>query len=158
MAARLDSVAKFICQQSGWRVSNLALQKLLFLAQVDYAAANSGSRLTDTTFEAWDLGPVSPDLYHKVKIFGSQPVRDVFYDARHFREDDPRRRTLANVCRMYLGKRPGKLVEISHWDLGAWAKKYEPNVRGIAITDDDIRYEIRNRERHSDIWQRINAS
>jgi uncharacterized phage-associated protein len=156
MTARLDSVAKFICEESGWRVSNLALQKLAYLAQVDHFA-RFGLPLVDTTFEAWDLGPVSPDLYHKVKIFGSRPVRDVFYNARNFREDDERRRTLKRICKKYLGKRPGELVEISHWDFGAWAKKYEPNFRGIAITDDDIKYEIRNRERHSDLWERINS-
>lgn len=155
MTARLDSVAKFICEESGWRVSNLALQKLVYLAQVEHFD-RFDKPLVETTFEAWDLGPVSPDLYHKLKIFGSGPVRDVFYDARNFREDDERRRLLRRICRKYLGKRPGELVEISHWAYGAWARKYEPNTRGTIITDDDIKYEIRNRDLHSARWERIN--
>ena len=155
MAARLDTVAKFVCEQSGWQISNLSLQKMLYLAQVEYLGEHGGERIVETAFEAWNLGPVSPDLYHKVKIFGSGPVRDVFYDVRRFREDDKRRSKLVEICKKYLGKKPGELVEITHWNFGAWANKYEPNVRGIQITDDDIAREYRNRQLHTTRWQKI---
>ncbi|MGH6794035.1 MAG: Panacea domain-containing protein [Methylocella sp.] len=157
MAARLDTVAKFVCEQSGWQISNLSLQKMLYLAQVEYIGEHDGERIVDTAFEAWNFGPVSPELYHKVKIFGSGPVRNVFFGARRFREDDKRRSKLIDVCRKYLGKRPGELVELTHWDFGAWARKYEPNVRGIQITDDDIAREYCNRQRYAAQWQCIAA-
>lgn len=156
MGARLDTVAKFVCEQSGWRVSQLTLQKLIYLAQVEFLGENE-RRLVDTTFEAWNLGPVSPNLYHKVKVFGAAPVKDVFYDARVFTRHDPRREKLDSVCDRFLGKRPGDLIEITHWDFGAWAQKYEPNVRGVQITDDDILREYRNRERYAATWRRIAA-
>ena len=50
-----------------------------------------------------------------------------------------------DVCIKYLGKIPGELVEITHWEFGAWASNYEPNVRGIRITDSDIAREFGNR-------------
>lgn len=157
MAARLDTVAKFVCEQSGWQISNLSLQKMLYLAQVEYHGEHAGERIVDTAFEAWNLGPVSPELYRKVKIFGADSVRDVFYDARRFREDDIRRSKLVDVCQRYLGKTPGELVKITHWDFGAWASKYEPNVRGIQITDADIAREYRNRQLQAKKWQHIAA-
>jgi uncharacterized phage-associated protein len=157
MAARLDTVAKFVCEQSSWQISNLSLQKMLYLAQVDYIGEHDGERIVDTVFEAWNLGPVSPELYRKVKIFGADPVKNVFYDARKFRDDDIRRSKLVDVCKKYLGKTPGELIEITHWEFGAWASKYEPNVRGIQITDADIAREYRNRMRHATRWQHIAA-
>lgn len=156
MGARLDTVASFVCEQSGWTLSNLALQKLIYLAQVEYMKKAPLTRLVDTTFEAWNLGPVSPELYHRVKPFGSDAVHDVFYEARRFRSDDPRRLTLKEVCDRYLGRRPAELVELTHWSHGAWARKYEPNIRGIRITDADIYTEYLNRERYSEVWNRIN--
>ena len=150
---RLSTAARYLCEKAGWRLSNLSLQKLLYLAQVEYAGHNDGARLTDTVFEAWKLGPVSPDLFHKVKIFGSDPIQDVFYDALKFKDGSPRRETLDTICEQYLGATPSSLIEATHWNLGAWAKKYEPDTRNIVITDRDILEEYNNRTRHKSEWR-----
>lgn len=152
---RLDTAAKYVCQKSGWRLSNLPLQKLLYLAQVDFIGSQFGERLIDTAFEAWNYGPVSPDLYHKVKMFGASPVHDVFFDALALRSDSLRKATLDEVCDKFLGLNPGKLIEATHWDHGAWAKKYEPDIRHILITDRDIADEYRARHTFSNQWQSI---
>lgn len=138
MAARLDSAAKYLCALSDWRLFNLPLQKILYVAQMEYMGRNDGARLVDTDFEAWDNGPVSPSLYHKLKAFGSYPVRDVFAAARKFRESDARATLLGRVYGELENKRPGALIELTHWESGAWAKNYEPGVRGIKIPDRDI--------------------
>lgn len=145
VTARLDSVAKFICAEGEWKVSNLRLQKIMFMAQMFYMGEHDGERLFDASFEAWDYGPVIPQLYHKVKAFGSSPVEDVFYHALPFAENSPRRLSLKEVCSELLKRTPGQLVEISHWDKGAWAKHYVPRVRGISIPDADIRAEYSDR-------------
>jgi uncharacterized phage-associated protein len=154
---RLDTASKYICEKSGWRLSNLPLQKILYLAQVEYAGKFEGNRLVDTAFEAWDYGPVSPDLYHKVKMFGSEPVRDVFYDALRLREGSQRKQVLDDVCDKYLSVRPGKLIKFTHWDWGAWAKKYEPGLKNTLIADRDIAEEYRNRTTFRREWQQIFA-
>ncbi|WP_298958130.1 type II toxin-antitoxin system antitoxin SocA domain-containing protein [uncultured Methylobacterium sp.] len=145
MAARLDSVSKFICENSDWTATNLQLQKLLYLAQMIYMGRNAGSRLVDANFEAWDYGPVEPNLYKKVRMFGSRPISDVFFKARQFKKDDARRTFLEEFCRDLLPKRAGELVEITHWDGGAWAKHYIPGARGIQIPDRDIALEYADR-------------
>jgi uncharacterized phage-associated protein len=146
MAARLESVAKFICERGRWKVTNLQLQKLIYMAQMMYMGRNS-ERLADADFEAWDYGPVEPTLYHKVKMFGSEPIEDVFSRARFFANDDPRRSVLVEVCDNLLRKRPGELVDVTHWTGGAWAKHYVPGTSGIPIPDDDIVLEYRDRLR-----------
>lgn len=143
--ARLDSVAKFICESGHWRVTNLQIQKLLYLAQMVYMGQTGGRRLADAAFEAWDFGPVEPSLYRKVRMFGAGPIEDVFFDARPFKDDDERLPVLKDICRDLLRARPGDLVAITHWPEGAWAKNYVPGVRGIPITDADIIDEYRKR-------------
>ena len=146
-SARLDSVAKFICEQGDWKISNLQLQKLMFMSQMFYMGEHNGARLVNTTFQAWDNGPVSPELYHKVKAFGAGPVKDVFFDALNFKEDDPRALAMKEVCRTLLGRKPGALIELSHWEQGAWARNYVPRIKGINIPDEHILDEYRERVR-----------
>lgn len=138
MAARLDSVSKYICECGNWTVTNLQLQKILYMAQMAYMGENDGDRLADAEFEAWDYGPVEPTLYRKVRMFGARPIQDVFYHARRFKDEDQRRQVLDDVCKALLPLRPAQLVDMTHWDGGAWAKHYVPGLRGLKIPDADI--------------------
>jgi uncharacterized phage-associated protein len=145
MTARLDSVCKYICERGSWRVSNLQLQKLLYMAQMVYMGRNEGARLVDTNFQAWDYGPVSPELYSKARSFGASPVEDVFPNARVFNAGDSRRVVLDEVCDALLKLSPGQLVEMTHWEKGAWAKHYVPGAKYIPIPDPDIAREYADR-------------
>jgi uncharacterized phage-associated protein len=147
MTARLDSVCKFICNRSGWTISNLQLQKILYMAQMYHMGRHEGERLVETHFEAWDYGPVSPLLYRKVRMFGASPIEDVFYEARSFKDGDERKAELFEVCDSLLPMRPGALVDLTHRNGGAWANNYVPGVRGIVIPDGEIADEFHSRLR-----------
>ena len=125
--------------------SNLKLQKLMYIAQVIHMGRNDGERLFDANFEAWDYGPVIPEIYHSLKKFGSSPVKDIFYDAKTFRDDDTRRTVMDDVCDRFLKYSAGDLVEITHSDLGAWAKYYVPGARNIIIEDEALFGEYKER-------------
>lgn len=146
MTARLESVARYICEKSGWTISNLELQKLMYLAQMIYMGRNNGARLFDGDFQAWDYGPVEPRLYRKVKTFGASPVKDVFHNALKFKENDGRRKIMDDVCDRFLKFSAGDLVDITHWDNGAWARHYVPKARSIRIPDEDILREYQDRQ------------
>lgn len=146
MAVRTDSACRLVCEAGDWRVTNLQLQKILYLAQMHYLGAE-GERLSDTFFEAWDYGPVAPGVYRQVRMFGAGPVRDVFKNAKPLRAGSKRLAVLDAVCRDLLRRSPGDLVAITHWRGGAWAKTYQPGVRGVVIRDDDIAAEYRDRVR-----------
>lgn len=145
MAARMESVARYICEKSGWTVTNLQLQKLMYLAQMIHMGRTNGRRLFDGRFQAWDYGPVEPDLYHRLKMFGASSVRNVFSNALAFGQDDARREVMDDVCDRFLKYSGGDLVEITHWDEGAWAKYYIPKARNVTIPDEAILEEYRNR-------------
>lgn len=138
----VHDAASFVCEKSGWKVSNLALQKILYIAHMVHLG-RTGDPLVASPFEAWDYGPVAPRLYHRVKAFGSKPIPDIF-DGEEPR-DGPERETLEEACSYLLDKKPAELIAITHWEGGAWAKHYIPGVKGIVIPDEDIREEYRAR-------------
>lgn len=130
------SAARYICARGDWRVTNLALQKILYLAHMVHLG-RTGQGLIDGEFEAWDYGPVSPDLYRTVKIFGDRPIQNVFFGApRVF--GTPEEETLRDACKHLLAKSPGELVAMTHRPNGAWAKNYVPGIRSIVIPTADI--------------------
>ena len=60
--------------RDGDLISNLKLQKLLYYAQAWYLV-NFDRLLFDDSIEAWDFGPVIPNLYRKYKRFGCNPIK-----------------------------------------------------------------------------------
>jgi uncharacterized phage-associated protein len=78
MAISVLSAGRTLCELRGWSVSNLELQKILYLAHMYYLGRHGGPLIREE-FEAWDYGPVVPELYHHVKGFGGGPVRNVFH-------------------------------------------------------------------------------
>lgn len=134
--------AKTLGCLSGWRLHNLQMHKILYLAHMFYMGQNNGNTLIDEEFEAWDYGPVLPSLYHKLKFFGSEPVRDIF-----FREDivegTPESAILADAANQLTHKKPGSLVALTYRDGGAWNKYYIPGAKGRRIPNEDILQEYR---------------
>lgn len=157
MPARIDSVAKYICEKADWSLSNLELQKMLYLAQLFHMGRNKGEELFKGHFEAWDYGPVCPEIYHKAKIFGSSSVKDIFSNALGFKNDDYRKGVMDDVCEKFLKYKAGDLVDITHWDKGAWAKHYIPKAKNIRIPNEDIWQEYNDRQKTTKRPRRVQA-
>lgn len=137
MSVASSSAARFICARGNWGVTNLALQKLLYMAQMVHLG-RTGQRLVDANFQAWDYGPVEPNLYRQVRIFGNKPIQDIFFGAAPLDPSSAETATLNEACNFLIAKSPGELVAMTHWQNGAWAKHYVPGARSIAIPDADI--------------------
>jgi uncharacterized phage-associated protein len=144
MSISVLSAAKRICEERDWSVSNLELQKILYIAQMFHLGATSGSPLINENFEAWDYGPVVPELYKHVRGFGSEPVRNVFHWVSDVR-DSSSLSVLRDALEATKGMSAGKLVSITHWKNGAWAKCFRPGTRGILIPNELIFEEYRER-------------
>jgi uncharacterized phage-associated protein len=61
-------------------ISNLKLQKLLYYAKGFYLAI-FGSNLFPERLEAWTHGPVVPEIYHRYKLYGSNPINQLEYNS-----------------------------------------------------------------------------
>ncbi len=64
-------------------VSNLRLQKLLYYVQAEFLL-EQGVGAFKEEIEAWDFGPVVPEVYHMYKMFGREDIvypLDMFIDS-----------------------------------------------------------------------------
>ena len=141
MTVHVLSAAKHMGQKSSWSLSNLAMQKLLYLAHM-YHLGEHDSPLAPPSFEAWEYGPVHPTLYHAAKVFGSDPVKNIFRSYPDVEEGTEQ--YALDEC-VNMGLPTSRLVAITHWEDGAWYQHYIPGQRGIIIPDDDIRVEYQER-------------
>ena len=133
----IDALAagKRLGEHSNWKLSNLAMQKLLYIAHM-YHLGLYDEPLVFGAFEAWDYGPVHPSLYHEVKMFGAAPVHDVFDSVPGVEEGTESQ--LLDAAGDQLSKSTARLVAITHWKKGAWALYYRPGIKGISIPNEAI--------------------
>lgn len=76
MASARDVAKYFLSfsdEETGDLISNLKLQKLIYYAQ-GFHLALFNSPLFDEPIEAWQHGPVVPDVYHAYKEYGGQGI------------------------------------------------------------------------------------
>ena len=69
-------VAKHIiqrCDEKGKTISNLKLQKILYFVQAEFLVDINKPCFREA-IEAWDFGPVVPEVYREYKIYGSANI------------------------------------------------------------------------------------
>lgn len=142
--------AKTIYDMKSGKVTNLSLQKLLYLSHMVHLGTESAP-LASNKFQAWDYGPVEPELYHKLKAYGASHVPDIF-SAQPYLSNDQEYVSIKTVMDQLRDASSRKLVAITHWDNGAWAKHYRRGTRGIVIPDSDIleEFNVRSSSKHTE--------
>ena len=146
------SAAHFVAEQSNWKRSHLTIQKLLYIAHMFHLGQHS-SPLVTGNFEAWDYGPVHPEVYRRLRVFGADWVTNIFFEPPPSAGTE--RDKIAEIVGGLASKNAADLVGITHWKHGAWAKYYRPGERGIIIPNHDIRKEyklriVRHRKRRAE--------
>lgn len=137
MTISTKAAARKICELGGWNVTNLQLNKILYLANMVFMGNNQGEPLISGNFEAWDYGPVNTEIYHEAKKYGSKPIRMGFFTNENI-TGTPEEAELARACAALLSKTSGQLVGFTHRKGGAWARNYRPNTRGLIIPNHHI--------------------
>ena len=137
MTISILSAARRLGESSGWTLSNLELQKLAYLAHMFYMGRHSGEPLVHGHFEAWDYGPVHPDLYHRAKMFGSDYVQSFIFNG--VSDAAGREKEILDEAYRDLGHvKAGRLVSATHRCGGAWEINYRPGAKGVIIPNADI--------------------
>ena len=140
-----EVAAKYLAKLSGWRLSNLPLQKILYLADMVHTGA-SKKRLLAGNFEAWDYGPVHPAVYHLCKYKGAKPlVEATFIGIPDLDEGSEEAKFLRAVYDKFGNYTSGQLVRITHAPTSAWYKRYAPGARGVQIPTEDMIEEYEKR-------------
>jgi uncharacterized phage-associated protein len=141
MAVPSLSAARTVCELRNWSITNLELQKILYIAQM-FHIGETEQPLVDEAFQAWDYGPVLPRVYSRACAFGNGPVRNVFHWDKAVENHLPEYAALEQAAKATEGMTAGKLVSITHWPDGAWAKFYRAGERGVIIPNKAIRDEF----------------
>ena len=139
------SVARYIidfCNERGKGISNLKLQKILYFVQAEFLVSTPHhTSCFKDEIEAWDFGPVVPNVYHQYKIYGSgiipSNLNDTlfpFYEKISFSD-----RTIINdVIEAAENYSASQLVEITHkqspWK-NAYNKGFNNKITNEAILD-----------------------
>jgi len=140
--------AKCLGRMSSWRFSNLELQKIIYICHMLYFG-QQGEPLVKGHFQAWDYGPVHPKLYHRLKRFGSSSIdQSALRNVKDLKID--LHRDMINILKEAFEHFPPgsgpKLVAITHWEKGAWAKNYICGMKDLVISHDDILEEYKQRQ------------
>ena len=86
----------------------------------------NGKPLFYANFEAWDFGPVEPNLYKKLMNAGADNIPRWFFILEDtISRDDPDYEFIENLTNILLEKSPSFLVSYVHDDKSAWKKVYK---------------------------------
>jgi uncharacterized phage-associated protein len=154
MAYKAVEVANEFLRQPGAMSSltQMHLQKLAFIANGFNLVINDDDLVSDV-FEAWDLGPVSPDLRDHTEFFGKKPIGRLLTShdkgiAKFFpiKNDDTvyaanlssrERDLIGRVYRKYGHLDGITLSKLTHQPGTPWHKAYQKG-RNTPISRDDI--------------------
>ncbi|MGK8836188.1 Panacea domain-containing protein [Achromobacter xylosoxidans] len=149
MSVTALEAAKYACAASGWTLTNLQLQKILYIAHMLHLGRHGKPLIRGEEFEAWDYGPVLPSVYHHVSSFGAGRIKNVFHSIddldRHL--DETELKALSSAVKKLKDLAPFRLVEMVHDSRGAWSQVYDPDYRGITIPNRLVEREYDNRFR-----------
>ena len=138
-------IARRMCEVSYWSISNLALQKILYIAHM-YCLGRENRPLVDGNFEAWAYGPVHPKIYHHLKIFGSGPVTEGIFVSTPGIPDCPETKILDGAVEQLKDVGLDNLIAATHWKDGAWVKNYNSRLRHVKIPNEAIKQEYYDRK------------
>lgn len=122
MPYRAIDIAKYIinkCTMEQNPISNLQLQKILYYVQKTYLL----NRMVafEDEIEAWQFGPVVPDVYYHFCGFGSMSIR-MEYDISL---DDGDRSMIDPIVEKKRALNPWDMVDDTHMKGKAWNEIYQ---------------------------------
>lgn len=99
------------CNQKNKAISNLKLQKILYFIQAQFII-RFGTPCFNNLMQAWDYGPVVPDVYHKYKIYGNTNISSYRHREYNFEPDE--QEVLDETIDEATNYSASHLVEITH--------------------------------------------
>lgn len=121
MHTALD-LSKYIvskCIEDGEPISNLQLQKILYYIQKTFL--QRGLRAFPDEIEAWQFGPVVPNVYYYFCGFGAMSITNVNNTLSPTGND---KKIIDSIIESKRILDPWEMVSETHKPEGAWAKIY----------------------------------
>ena len=104
-------------------LTNMKLNKILFYAQ-GQSLKQHEKALFPEAIEAWQHGPVVPQIYHHYKQYRNDPIH--FWEESRLKNiEGEEKEILFNVGRIYSMYTAATLRNMTHAPKGVWAKYYK---------------------------------
>ncbi|PAF49023.1 hypothetical protein BKH43_07465 [Helicobacter sp. 13S00401-1] len=122
------------CLESGYPISNLSLQKILYLSNNFYIINTGNFLIDDENFYAWKFGPVIPSVYKQYAFYAGDkfliPEDGAinFNDTLEFKDKSDLLERFLGFVRYCANQAPWDLVKYTHKVGGAWDKVFDKGV------------------------------
>ena len=129
-------IAKYVidkCTRDEQPVSNLQLQKILYYIQKTFL--KNGTEAFEDEMEAWQFGPVVPNVYYHYCGYGAMPISITKENFTILSSD------ASYIDKIVEEKRvldPWDLVAETHKEDGAWAKIYRKGLGNHCVIPTDL--------------------
>lgn len=132
-----DTILK-IAKSKGISLTPMQLVKLTYISH-GWSLALRNKDLFRNRIEAWQYGPVIPDLYHATKNYGRNPIPlSAVGDPAEIMISKDDRDFLEDVFDKYGHLDGIALSYITHREGTPWTQVYKPGILNIEISDDLI--------------------
>lgn len=136
--ANVFDVADFFIQIANQseddQMTNLKLNKLLYYAQGTFLA-RTGNPLFQSEIEAWPLGPVVPEVYHKFKVCGKNPIISVVEEVSRSKFSNEEFEVLLDVMREFGQFTGSALVTMTHKAGTPWSNAVAADCSALTQSD-----------------------
>ena len=123
-----------LAQEEGKSLTNMQLQKLVFLSQ-GYTLAILDHPLYYHNTHAWQWGPVIPKLYKPLQKFGRSLVTDQLEADDTLPQDSEEMEIVRAVWEGYGHLSGGQLSALTHKPNTPWSTTWESNQFGVIPED-----------------------
>lgn len=127
------SVSNYVLKQTGYSISNLWLNKILYLVY-GVITTVSGKRPWPEQPEPWTQGPVFPTPYYEFKMWGSSRIK---YSTLNENLSDSIKIVVDEVLDTYGILTLSELILLTERDNSPWARAYKSATK---ISDEDIKH------------------
>lgn len=127
MRYKAMDIARYIvnkCVEDNRPVSNLQLQKILYYVQINFMRLLSEPAFDDE-IEAWQYGPVVPEVYYEFADCGGTDIYRTYPSAQNLFRNNNEKQIVDKVITLCLRLNPWELVERTHRPNTPWARVYK---------------------------------
>lgn len=127
-----------LSNENNFKITNLKLQKMLYFIQRE--EIKQGRIAFDDKIEAWQYGPVIPEVYFRFAGYGSIPI---ILDIKSDTITIPKnlKKTILNIFNENIHKNVWNMVDETHVVGNAWDMAYKRGYKQ-KITIQDIQKEL----------------
>lgn len=136
-----DAILK-IAKANGKSLTPMQLVKLTYIAH-GWSLGLRNKDLFQNRIEAWQYGPVIPDLYHATKSYGRKPIPLDLVDDADSGVSEEDIAFLKDVFNKYGHLDGIQLSYLTHQSGTPWDRVYMPGIYGIEIPDSLIQLHYR---------------